>query len=82
MTERRLSPTAANAQAKKAAKNRFKLIRLGQRADSPYVFAGRIASLLKQASHDCPDEFSEAYADWVLSQFDARCHELQKAGQR
>jgi len=40
MSERRLSPTAANAQAKKAVRNRLKIQRLDkQPVDSPAVFA-------------------------------------------
>ena len=78
MTERRLSPTAANAQAKKAAKNRFKLIRLGQRADSPQVFAGRIASLLEAASGDNPGEWSTAYTEHVINRFTDRYVELDR----
>lgn len=80
MSERRLSPTAASAQARRAAKNRFKLLRLGKRADSPQVFATRIAGLLKAASHDNPGDWSPAYTEWVLSQYSTRCAELQKAG--
>jgi hypothetical protein len=80
VSERRLSPTAASAQARRAAKNRFKLLRLGKRADSPQVFAGRIAALLKAASHDNPGDWSPAYTEWVLSQYSTRCAELQKAG--
>jgi hypothetical protein len=80
VSERRLSPTAASAQARRAAKNRFKLLRLGKRADSASVFAGRIAGMLAAASGDAPDEYSPAYAEWVVSQYRTRCAELQKAG--
>lgn len=90
MTERRLSPTAATAQAKKAMRNRLKIQRLDkQPVDSPHVFAGRIAALLKAASHDNPGEWSEAYTEHVINRFSDRYIELcrvapipQKAGAR
>lgn len=76
MTDR-LSPTAATTQAKKAARNRFRLWRLGQQPiDSPEVFAGRIAALLQAASHDNPGEWSEAYAAHILDRFSDRYVEL------
>lgn len=77
---------AANARI--AMRRRFKIMREDARpvseipVDSPAVFAGRIHALLETAAQDAPGDLSEAYADWVLSQFSARCHELQKAGQR
>lgn len=75
------------ATARLAARRRFKIMREDSRpvkeipVDSPAVFAGRIHALLETAAQDAPGEIPEAYADWVLSQFSARCHELQKAGQ-
>lgn len=83
MTERHLSPTAANASAKKAARNRFKIIRQDSRPvheirgiDSPHVFAGRIAALLKAASSDHPGEWSPAYTEHVINRFADRYVEL------
>lgn len=79
MTERRLSPTAATAQAKKAARNRFRLARLGERqVDTPEAFAGRIAALLKAASYDNPGEWSPAYAEFVIDRFSDRYVELAR----
>lgn len=82
MSERRMSPTAATAQAKKATKNRFKILRTDSRSvaeikvDSPHVFAGRIHALLQAASADNPGEWSEAYCEWVINQFADKYVEL------
>ena len=78
MTERRMSPTAANSRARKAMRNRMRLLRLGETKaiDSPHVFAGRIASLLTAASHDNPGEWSEAYSEHVINRFADRYVEL------
>ena len=83
MTERRLSPTAANSRAKKAVRNRMKILREDKRPvreirgiDSQHVFAGRIVSLLEQASHDHPGEWSPAYTEHVINRFADRYVEL------
>lgn len=82
MSERRLSPTAANAQVRKATKVRLKILRLDPRpvnaikVDSSHVFAGRIVSLLEAASHDHPGEWSPAYAEHVINRFADRYVEL------
>lgn len=80
MTERRLSPTAANTRAKKAVRTRMKLLRLGEfkAVDSQHVFAGRIVSLLEMASHDNPGEWSEAYTEHVINRFADRYVELSR----
>ena len=85
MTERRLSPTAANATARKAMRNRMKILRQDSRPvqeirgiDSPEVFAGRIAALLKAASGDNPGEWSEAYTEHVMNRFADRYVELAR----
>lgn len=85
MTERRLSPAAATAQAKRATKTRFKILRQDSRPvqeirgiDSPHVFAGRIAALLKAASGDHPGEWSEAYSEHVINRFSDRYVELAR----
>jgi hypothetical protein len=76
MTDRRLSPTAANAQARRATRTRFKLLRLGKRADPAAVFAGRIAGLLEAAAYDNPGEWSDSYTEFVINRFADRYVEL------
>lgn len=82
MTERTMSPTAAAAHAKKAARQRFKILRQDPRpvvevkVDSPHVFAGRIAALLSDASKDSPGEWSEAHTEWVVNNFADRYVQL------
>lgn len=82
MTERRMSPTAANARVRRAIRDRFKILRTDSRSvqeirvDSPLLFAGRIASLLKDASADNPGEWSEAYCEFVINRFADRYVEL------
>ena len=78
MTERRLSPTAANSQARKAMKTRMRLLRLGEvkAIDSQHVFAGRLVSLLQMASSDHPGEWSPAYTEHVINRFADRYVEL------
>ena len=80
MTERRLSPTAANSRAKKAMRNRMRLLRLGETKaiDSQRVFAGRLVSLLEAASHDHPGEWSPAYTEHVVNRFADRYIELDR----
>ena len=80
MTDRRLSPTAANSRAKKAMRTRMRLLRLGETKalDSQEVFAGRIVSLLEAASSDNPGEWSEAYTAWVMDNFADRYVELSR----
>lgn len=80
MTERRMSPAAANSRAKKAMKTRMKLMRLGETKalDSQHVFAGRIVSLLEMASHDNPGEWSPAYTEHVINRFSDRYVELAR----
>lgn len=80
MTERRLSPTAANSRARKAARTRMRLLRVGETKalDSQHVFAGRIVSLLEAASHDHPGEWSPAYCEFVMSRFADRYVELSR----
>lgn len=80
MTERRLSPTAANSRARKAVRARMKLLRLGQTnaLDSQHVFAGRIVSLLEAASADHPGEWSPAYTEHVINRFADRYVELAR----
>lgn len=82
MTDRRLSPTAATSQARRAARNRFKILRQSPRpvaeikVDSQRVFAGRLVALLEAASHDYPGEWSEAYCEHVVNRFADRYVEL------
>lgn len=77
-----MSPAAAAAQAKRATKTRFKILRTDTRpvaqikVDSHRVFAGRITALLEAASHDHPGEWSPAYCEYVLSNFSERYLEL------
>lgn len=80
MTDRRLSPTAANTRARKAYRNRMKLLRLGdtKALDSQKVFAGRIVSLLEAASSDHPGEWSPSYTEWVVNNFADRYVELSR----
>lgn len=81
---RRMSPAAANAQAKRATKTRFKILRKDGRpvaqikVDSQHVFAGRIVSLLEMASHDNPGEWSPAYTEHVINRFADRFVELAR----
>lgn len=95
MTDRTMSPTAAATHARKAVRARFKILRQDPRpvvevkVDSPHVFAGRIASLLKDAASDHPGEWSESYTEFVVNRFADRYVELcrvaplvEKAGAR
>lgn len=82
MTERRLSPTAATAQARRATRRRFKCLREDKRpvhripVDSPRVFAGRIAALLQEAAYDNPGVWSDAYVEFVMNRFADKYVEL------
>lgn len=80
MSDWKLSPTAANSRARKAVRNRMKLLRLGKpnAVDSQHVFADRLVSLLKAASHDNPGEWSPAYAEHVIHRFSDRYVELAR----
>lgn len=80
MTDRRLSPTAANSRAKKAMRTRMRLLRLGETKalDTQAVFAGRIVSLLEMASHDNPGDWSPAYAEHIINRFADRYVELAR----
>jgi hypothetical protein len=84
MTDRRLSPTAANSRVKAAMRNRFKILRKDPRpvaqikVDSQRVFAGRIVSLLEAAASDHPGEWSTSYAEWVVDNFADRYVELSR----
>lgn len=75
MTDRRLSPTAAQSYARRAVRQRMRALRLDPRhvskvkVDSHHVFAGRLVALLTAASHDNPGVWSEAYSEHVLAQF-------------
>jgi len=72
----RLSPNVASSRARKAARERFKALRLDEGVASQREFAGRIVTLLKAASHDHPGEWSEAYTEHVINRFSDRYVEL------
>ena len=83
MSEQTLSPNVARNRVNRAVKTRMKILRTDSRPvgeikgiDSPHVFAGRIAALLKQASGDNPGEWSEAYTEHVINRFADRYVEL------
>jgi hypothetical protein len=66
MTERTMSPTAAQAHAKRIVRSRFKAIRLGKRVESPHILAGRLIVLLEDAARDNPGPWSAEWAEYVL----------------
>lgn len=67
MTERAMSPTAAQAHARRTIRRRYKMLREGKRVDSPKILADRLVVLLKDAAQDDPGAWSEEWAEYVLS---------------
>jgi hypothetical protein len=55
---------------------RYKALRLNEQVEPPEVLAGELVKLLKVAAHDNPGEWSEAYAELVLSRFSRRYLDL------
>ena len=78
MTNRIMSPTAAQAHAKRIVRSRYKAIRLGKRVEDPKILADRIAALLKDAAQDNPGPWNEEWADYVLSRAGQRYTQLCK----
>ena len=67
MTDRAMSPTAAQAHARRIVRSRYKAVRQGKRVDSPHILADRLVSLLQDAANDNPGPWSEEWAEYVLS---------------
>ena len=77
MTDTRtMSPTAAQAHARKAIRRRFKLLREGKRVDSPHILAGRLVAYAEDTAVAFPVEPSKAYRQYVEAAFHERFIEL------
>lgn len=76
MTERTMSPSAAQAHAKRAIRSRYKAIRLGKRVESPQILAVRLAGYAEATSKAFPVEPSKAYREYVETTFHERYIEL------
>lgn len=73
-----MSPTAAQAHAKRIVRSRFKAIRLGKRVEDPKILAGRLVVLLDAAAQGNPGPWSEEWAEYVLSHAGQRYLDLCK----
>lgn len=76
MSERTMSPTAAQAHARRIVRRRYKAIREGKRVDSPHILAGRLTEYAKATAAAYPVEPSRAYAEWVQTNFHEKFVEL------
>lgn len=76
MSERTMSPTAAQAHAKRIVRSRYKSIRLGKRVESPRILAVRLAGYAEATSKAFPVEPSKAYREYVEATFHERFIEL------
>lgn len=89
MSDRTMSPTAAQAHARRIVRRRYKAIREGKRVDSPHILADRLTEYAKATAAAYPVEPSRAYAEYVQASFHEKFIELcrtaplsEKAGAR
>lgn len=78
--ERTMSPTAAQAHAKRIVRRRFKMLRENKRVDSPAVLASRLTEYARATAEAHPVEPSKAYAEWVHANFHEKFMELSTRG--
>lgn len=73
-----MSPTAAQAQARRLIRTRFKSLRLGVPVESPRVVADRLVTYAQATAKAFPVEPNDAYRQYVQNAFSDRYLELCK----
>ena len=76
MTTRTMSPTAAQAHARRAIRQRMKNMRENKRVDPPQVFADRLSAYAAATAAAFPSAPSKAYRQHVEAQFHYKFLEL------
>lgn len=71
-----MSPTAAQAHARRIVRRRYRALRLGKRVESPAIVADRLVSYLSATAEAFPVDPSPAYRAYVENAFADRFFEL------